>query len=130
MRARQAPARVADAEIIGRLDVQFHGHKNARASTRELRLRVKIRRPFKRSCARGEAPRNRFAWLRARGVERRTMRDREKRRLEIFGKEWIDNHWNSAPSPAGLGRVRYRLLYSLFRLQRHLLVEGTGASER
>src|SRR5438093_1222328 len=67
MRARQAPSRVADAEIIGRLDVQFHGHKNARASTRELRLRVKIRRPFKRSCARGEAPGNRFAWLRARG---------------------------------------------------------------
>src|SRR5947207_13762598 len=128
MRARQAPSRVADAEIIGRLDVQFHGHKNARASTRELRLRVKIRRPFKRSCARGEAPGNRFAWLRARGVERRTMRDREKGRLGILGKEWIDNHRDGAPSPAGLGCVRYRLLDSVFGLPRRLVDAGNVAS--
>ena len=40
----------------------------------------------------------------------------------------VDRHF--AQGAAGLGRVRERLLHSLFRLQRHLSFERAGASER
>ena len=48
-----------------------------------------------------------------------------------FSAEERRHHYRHQTSgAAGLGRFRDRLLHSLFRLQRHLSFEGTGASER
>ncbi len=96
----------------------------------QLRLFPEFRRSFQERRARSETARDRLVWLRARRLERGALRDRAESRLGFFGEEWRDRYRNRAQGAAGLGRVRERLLHSLFRLQRHLSLEGTGASER
>ena len=49
---------------------------------------------------------------------------------DFSAKHGSDNYRHESQGAAGLGRIRDRLLHSLFRLQRHLSFERTGASER
>src|SRR5436190_16032548 len=63
-------------------------------------------------------------------MERGTLRDRQKSRFGLFGEARIDNYWHKSQGAAGLDGIRKRLRHPLFRLQRYVLVEGTGASER
>ena len=119
---------VAAVRFVARLQTLYV--QITRPSARRIRLFPEFRRSLAGSGARGEAPRNRFLRLRARGVGRGTVRDRAHGREGFLGEKRRHGHRHRSPGAAGLGRVRDRLLHSLFRLQRHLSLEGTGAPER
>ena len=63
-------------------------------------------------------------------MARRTVRDRAQSRLRFFGEKRRHDYRHRSPGAARLGGVRDRLLHSLFRLQRHLSFQRTGAPER
>src|SRR5436190_19930852 len=108
----------------------FYDESDSRASIRPFRLLAEFRRSFEERRARGEAEVGGLVRLRARGVERGAVHDRAQGRLGFLGEARRDRDRHRAQGAAGLGGFRERLLHSLFRLQRYVSLEGTGASKR
>ncbi len=98
-------------------------------SAGNLRPRYSIRRSSRRGGRRGKAAAARHVWLRDRRDRRARAADRPRSRRADPGHSFSDADWRR-PFRARLGRVRQWRPYPLPRLQRHLSVARTGASER
>src|ERR1051326_6323153 len=108
----------------------FYDPTDSRASARLFRLFSKLRGSFAERRPRSETASDRLVRLRAWSVARGAVHDRAQCRLRFLGEKWRDGFWHLAQSAAGLGSVRERLPDPVFRLQRHLSLERTGAPER
>src|SRR6266404_3464550 len=113
-----APQRhaLAHAQFIGRLQRRISSDHNARAPTCQLRLLASLRGFVARSYSRSKAPRDRFVRLRARGLERRAVRNCAKSRIRVFSESRIDSHRHETQGAARLGGIRKWVLHSLLRL--------------